>query len=139
MRSCHNILHNDLKMHGACQYIVPKMMSADQKEIQIILARDFITVAIQDKNLLNNILTGDQIVVFVWYADEMRIIGMEIEIISNAEILFGQEQRKNYVGNIFFVQNIIPKLLSGNQILTRLIVAGGLISMADQNKNFLTV
>lgn len=33
----------------------------------------------------------------------MPIVGMEMKIISlDTEILFGLEQRKNYVGNLFF-------------------------------------
>jgi ribosomal protein S25 len=64
--SCHSILLNELHMHRVCQHMVPKMLSPEQKETRMTLAGDLLTMADQDSNFLNNIITGDETWCFLY-------------------------------------------------------------------------
>lgn len=58
--SVHGILHEDLNMHYVCQHLVPKMPTPEHKETRMTLAGDLITMADQDVDFFNNIITGDE-------------------------------------------------------------------------------
>lgn len=44
---------------GVCQHTVPRILSSEQKEMQMAVSGDLIAMANTDKNFLNNIVTGD--------------------------------------------------------------------------------
>ncbi|KAJ4428902.1 hypothetical protein ANN_25896 [Periplaneta americana] len=58
--SVHNILHKHLNMHYVSQKLVPKMLSAEQKETRMTLAGDMISMADEDGDFLNKIIAGDE-------------------------------------------------------------------------------
>ncbi|KAJ4448728.1 hypothetical protein ANN_00119 [Periplaneta americana] len=61
--SVHNVLHKLLNMHYVSQKLVPKMLSAEQKETRMTLAGDMISMADEDGDFLNKIIAGDE----TWY------------------------------------------------------------------------
>ncbi|KAJ4432284.1 hypothetical protein ANN_20902 [Periplaneta americana] len=58
--SVHNVLHKHLNMHYVSQKLVPKMLSAEQKETRMTLAGDMISMADEDGDFLNKIIAGDE-------------------------------------------------------------------------------
>ncbi|KAJ4426510.1 hypothetical protein ANN_27324 [Periplaneta americana] len=58
--SVHNVLHKHLNMHYVYQKLVPKMLSAEQKETRMTLAGDMISMADEDGDFLNKIIAGDE-------------------------------------------------------------------------------
>ncbi|KAJ4443895.1 hypothetical protein ANN_05682 [Periplaneta americana] len=60
VESVHNVLHKHLNMHYVSQKLVPKMLSAEQKETRMTLAGDMISMADEDSDFLNKIIAGDE-------------------------------------------------------------------------------
>ncbi|KAJ4451482.1 hypothetical protein ANN_02945 [Periplaneta americana] len=58
--SVHDVLHKHLNMHYVSQKLVPKMLSAEQKETRMTLAGDMISIADEDGDFLNKIIAGDE-------------------------------------------------------------------------------
>ncbi|KAJ4438653.1 hypothetical protein ANN_14600 [Periplaneta americana] len=58
--SAHNVLHKHLNMHYVSQKLVPKMLSAEQKETRMTLAGDMISMADEGGDFLNKIIAGDE-------------------------------------------------------------------------------
>ena len=58
--SAHAILRDDLNMHRVAAKFVPKLLSAEQKELRLAVAQDLLDTANTDPEFLNTIITGDE-------------------------------------------------------------------------------
>jgi len=59
--SAHEILRADLKMRRVTAKFVPKLLSAEQKELRVEIAQDLLDSTSTDPEFLNTVITGDDI------------------------------------------------------------------------------
>lgn len=58
--SAHEILRSDLYMRRVAAKFVPKLMSAEQKELRVEVAQDLLDTTSTDPEFLNTVITGDE-------------------------------------------------------------------------------
>ena len=58
--SAHEILRADLNMHRVAAKFVPKLLSAEQKELRVEVAQDLLDTTSTDPEFLNTVITGDE-------------------------------------------------------------------------------
>ena len=58
--SAHEILRADLNMRRVAAKFVPKLLSAEQKELRVEVAQDLLDTTSTDPEFLNTVITGDE-------------------------------------------------------------------------------
>ena len=58
--SVHEILRADLNMRRMAAKFVPKLLSAEQKELRVEVAQDLLDTTSTDPEFLNTVITGDE-------------------------------------------------------------------------------
>ncbi|UYV68017.1 hypothetical protein LAZ67_5002806 [Cordylochernes scorpioides] len=67
--SCHSIFINDLGMRRVAAKFVPKLLNCDQKQHRMIIANEMLDSVRDDPNLLQRVITGDEVWVYGYDVD----------------------------------------------------------------------
>ncbi|UYV80051.1 hypothetical protein LAZ67_18001526 [Cordylochernes scorpioides] len=62
--SCHSIFINDLGMRRVAAKFVPKLLNCDQKQHRMNIANEMLDSVLDDPNLLQRVITGDEVWVY---------------------------------------------------------------------------